>query len=99
MGGRTRPTPPRRGPLPVAVALALAGAACVLGAALPGGAAAKKPPVLPTIPTCTLFSTAKISALLQTGRMYPVHSFRAGPDSNCTYYGVSAAQANTLAND
>jgi hypothetical protein len=85
-----------RGPLFVAIALVLAGA---LSASITGGAAAKVVRTLPTTPTCTLFSTAKISAVLRTGRMYLVHSFHAGPDSNCTYYGVTRAQASALAND
>jgi hypothetical protein len=75
------------------MAIVFAGA---VAAALPSGIGAK---TLPTTPTCTLFSTSKISALLRTGRMYLDHTFHAGPDSDCTYYGVSAAQAAKLAND
>ena len=78
------------------IALGLVGGAY---AVFPAGAAAKKLPLLPKTPTCTLFSTAKISALLATGRMYLDHSFHAGPDSNCTYYGVSATEAGALVQD
>jgi hypothetical protein len=61
--------------------------------------ASGKVPVLRTTPTCTAFSTGKISALLQSGRMHRVHAFRADIASSCTYYNVSAAQANALSTD
>jgi hypothetical protein len=75
------------------IALVLSGA---VFASMAADVAAKKVQTVPTTPTCTLFSTAKISALLTTGQMFLNHSFRAGPDSNCTYYGVTPAQASKL---
>jgi hypothetical protein len=50
---------------------------------------------LPTVPTCSKFSTGKISSLLGVGRLHLVHTLVHG--TSCTYYGVSAAQANALA--
>ncbi len=96
MGGRIGPAHLGRGRLFVVIVLALTG---TLYASMASGAAAKKMRTVPTTPICTGFSTAKISALLATGRMYLDHSFHAGPDSNCTYYGVTPAQASMLVND
>jgi hypothetical protein len=50
---------------------------------------------LPVVPKCSRFSTGKISSLLLVGRLYLVHTLVHG--TSCTYYGVSAAQANALA--
>jgi len=86
----------QRGGFYAALALALAGA---LWASIAGGTAVAKVTPLPTTPTCTRFSTAKISTLLGTGRLYINHSFHAGQDSTCTYSGVTAAKANALVND
>lgn len=73
--------------------LAIAAAFLATGA----GATGRTTPKFPTVPNCTRFLTRKVDLLLGTGHLYLVHGMSAGPDSNCTYYGVSAPTATKLA--
>jgi hypothetical protein len=70
-------------------------AACVvvLGLALPALAVARGDH--PTFPTCSAFSTSKVSRLVGVGKLHLDSTLAHG--ISCTYYGVDATQAAKLA--
>jgi hypothetical protein len=71
----------------------LAALVVVLGLGLPALAVADSRE--PTYPTCSKFSTRKVSRLVGVGKLYLDNTLPDG--TSCTYYGVNAAQANKLA--
>jgi hypothetical protein len=71
----------------------LAACVVVLGLALPALAVARSEH--PTFPTCSAFSTSKVSRLVGVGKLHRDSTLANG--ISCTYYGVDAAQAAKLA--